>query len=359
MKKLFWIFFLIVISTNLLALNALSRQELGLAPFKIEAVQNRHGTYYIVLLKGDSEILVLDSEFNPMHFLKETRNDGINDCIIKDERLYCFGFFSGRIIVFDISGEPSKWKLEKKMSTEERLITGAISNNILGVLGMDSVFLLIDMKDFKIKSKIKLPVEALSVIADKDYFYVSLFYNYNLLENNFDTKYGLLAITPSGNIHKRVSLGKRPSYMLQDMNNLYVVNYLDGTLDVLSKGKLEKEREFKLGKLPNFPIMEGRNIWIACTGSDEVYLIELEKGTVKDFKTQGSAPLKVLIAGEKEYVLSVASGTIEEINNPISVPFKLQGYPIDAVANSDKIAVLLQEDWLSGSVLGSLVTLKQ
>lgn len=359
MKKLFWVILLIGISSNLLALQVLSRKELGLAPFKMEAVQNKHGTYYIVLLKGDSEILVLDSEFKPMRFLNETENDGINDFVVKDGRLYCFGFFSGRLIVFDISGEPSRWKLEKKMSTGERLITGAFSANILGVLGMDRIFLLIDVKDFKIKSKIELPVEALSVIADKDYFYVSLFYNYNLLENDFDTKYGLFAITPSGNIHKRVSLGKRPSYMLQDTNNLYVVNYLDGTLDVLSKGKLEKENEFKLGELPNFPIMEGKDIWIACTGSDKICQIELEKNTVKEFKTKGSAPLKVIIAGDKRYVLSVASGTIEEVNNPMSEPFKLHGYPIDAIANSDKIAVLLQEDWLSESILGSLVTLKQ
>jgi len=358
-KKIFWIVLLFGISCNLMALQIISRQELGLAPFKIEKAQNKESTYYIVLLKGDSELLVLDSTFKPLRFLEDSENEGINDFVLKDEKLYCFGFFSGRVVVYDISGNPSRWKLETKISTGERLITGAFLKNTLGILGMDKNFLLLNIENFEITKKIELPVEALSVIADSKFFYISLFYNYNLLNNDFDTSYGLFVIDPAGKIHKKIALGKRPSYMLQDSDNLYVVNYLDGTLDVISKENFQKKREYKLGKLPNFPIMNDREIWVACIGSNAVYQIELDTDVVHQFKTQGSGPLKVLIAGKHRYVMSVTSGTIEMLDSPESKALKLYGYPIDAVANNDKIAVLLQEDWLSGSVLGSLVILQQ
>ncbi|AKI97150.1 YncE family protein [Kosmotoga pacifica] len=360
MKVFIWLVLLIAFAGSMFSMKVISRLELGAAPFKIEKVKNIHGTYYIVLLKGTSELLVLDSAFKPLRFIEDVKNEGLNDFIINNEKLYCFGFFSGRLLVIDISGRPASWKIKKKVSTGERIITGTFLDKRLGILSMDKRFLIIDTVNFKIINKIDLPVEALSIIADKRFFYITLFYNFDLVKKMFETDYGLFVVDGEGKIHKKIVLGRRPSYILQDLNNLYVVNYLDGTLDVVSKEKFERIKQYKLGKLPNFPVMDGRYIWVPCIGSDSIYRIDLNSGTISNFAISGSGPIRVLVGSGVQFALSVISGTIEKFDaygKSIEL-LELHGYPIDAVLNANKIAVLLQEDWLNGGAMGTLIVLE-
>ncbi|MGD9908119.1 MAG: hypothetical protein AB7T02_06390, partial [Mesotoga sp.] len=121
------------------------RYPLGIMPSGLLKIKNSSGTYYITLVKGDSELIVFDANFRPVTIFDSMRNDGINDIIYRDGKLYCFGFYSGRLIVVDASVHPSKWKKIDEIPTSSRLITGSFIDGKVGILTNEFEFLLLDI----------------------------------------------------------------------------------------------------------------------------------------------------------------------------------------------------------------------
>lgn len=359
-RSIFTVFaFLLMISPIILGLKVSQRYPIGTAPIKLLEVENKTGKYFLVLVKGDSEILALNEKFKPIRYIDGLKRDKIKDIIYHDKFLYCFGFHSGRIIVIDASGKPGEWEIKQRISTGERLITGAFLGDTLGVLSYDKKFLIVDIKKEKIVKTVELPVIALSMIAKNKYFFISLFYNYNLLTNKYDTEHGLYVIDKEGELVKKLKLGKRPSYMFIVNDYLGVVNYLSSTVDIISMKTFKKIKTFNVGKYPNFPIVSGDTVWISSTGEDRIYQLNIKNLTMKSYPAEGRGPIKCTRIKDKLFVLNAISGELElkNLNGNTIQSLELKGYPVDLIFNGSHVAVLLFEDFKFNSTNGSLVVI--
>lgn len=359
-KSIFVLFaFLLMLSPIILGLKVTQRYPIGTAPMKLLEVENRTGKYFLVLVKGDSEILVLNEKFEPIRYIDDLKRDKIQDIIYHNKSLYCFGFHSGRIIIIDISGKPGEWKIKQRISTGERLITGVFLEDTLGVLSYDNKFLMVDIKKGKTVKTLKLPVTALSMVAKDKYFFVSLFYNYNLLTNEYDTEHGLYVIDKKGQLVKTLKLGKRPSYMFIVNDYLGVVNYLSSTVDIISTKTFRKIKTFNVGKYPNFPVISGDIVWISSTGEDRIYQLNIKKLTMESYPVEGRGPIKCVRINDNLFVLNAISGELElkNLNGSTIQSLDLKGYPIDLIFNDSQVAILLFEDFKFNSTNGSLVVI--
>jgi len=336
------------------------RYPLGIMPTSFIKVENSSGTFYVVLVKGDSELIVFDSTFKPLTILDAVKNDGVNDILYKDGKLYCFGFFSGRLIVIDASGYPGRWKKIDEIPTSSRLITGVFLDGKLGMLSSESEFIVLDTSKREIVQRYKLPVMALSIIEDSKYFYVSLFYNYSVLNRSHETEKGLLVFDANGKLVNSMNIGKRPSYMLSYGSRLFLVSYVEEAIKVLSKEPLSEMKSIDLGRYPNHPTLQNGKIWIPITGEDRIVSIDPDTYLVNSYSLIGKGPIKVAVNGNRIYVLETITGTLEildEKGNSVEI-VKLDGYPVDIAFSGRDIAVLLQEDWKTGKNTGALMTLK-
>ncbi|WP_367358704.1 hypothetical protein [Mesotoga sp.] len=336
------------------------RYPLGIMPSGLLKIKNSSGTYYITLVKGDSELIVFDANFRPVTIFDSMRNDGINDIIYRDGKLYCFGFYSGRLIVVDASVHPSKWKKIDEIPTSSRLITGSFIDGKVGILTNEFEFLLLDISQREIIKRQKLPVIALSIAEDSNFFFVSLFHNYNLLTRSHETEKGLLVFDEWGNLVNEANVGKRPSYILLEGERIFLVSYVDENLKVLSKRDLAEITTVQLGRYPNFPVIHDGKIWIALTGEDQIMTVDLSTYSTKKYDLMGRGPIKVVHSEDKIYVLETVTGTLEVLDsrgNTIEY-VELHGYPVDLVFNGTEIAVLLQEDWQTGKNTGALLLLR-
>jgi len=332
------------------------RYPLGIMPSGLKKVENSSGTYFVTLVKGDSELVVFDTSFRPLTIFDSMRNDGINDLIYRDGKLYCFGFYSGRVIVVDVSGHPSKWKKMDEIPTSSRLVTGSFIDGKVGMLTNDYEFLVLDIDKREILKRENLPVIGLSVAEDAKNFFVSLFHNYNMLTRSHETEKGLLVFDEWGNLVKEVNIGKRPSYILLEDNRVFLVSYVEETLEVLSKSDFSQIQTIKLGRYPNFPTIHDGKIWLALTGEDQIMAIDLSSYQSKYFDLVGRGPIKVVHNGDRIYVLETITGTLEVLDsrgNTIEY-VELDGYPVDIVFSGKEVAVLLQEDWQTGKNTGAL-----
>ncbi|MBN2220113.1 MAG: hypothetical protein JW697_07550 [Kosmotogaceae bacterium] len=342
------------------AITLSQRYPLGIMPSGLLEINNSSGTYYITLVKGDSELIVFDENFRPVTVFDSMRNDGINDLIYKDGNLYCFGFYSGRLIVVDASVHPSKWKKIDEIPTSSRLITGSFIDGKVGMLSNDFEFLLLDISKREIIKRQKLPVIALSIAEDSDFFFVSLFHNYNLLTRSHETEKGLLVFDEWGNLVKEANIGKRPSYILLEGERIFLVSYVEENLKVLSKSDLAEITTVQLGRYPNSPVIHNGEIWIALTGEDQIMTVDLSTYSTRKFDLMGRGPIKVVHNEDKIYVLETITGTLEVLDsrgNTIEY-VELDGYPVDLVFNGVKMAVLLQEDWQTGKNTGALLLMR-
>ncbi|WP_367362490.1 YncE family protein [Mesotoga sp.] len=357
---LFFLFVGIIAVTASGTITLGQRYPLGIMPSALIKVENSSGKYFVTLVKGDSELVVFDTSFRPLTIFDSMKNDGINDLIYRDGKLYCFGFYSGRVIVVDVSGHPSKWKKIDEIPTSSRLITGSFIDGKVGMLTNDFEFLLLDISRREIIKRQKLPVIALSIAEDSEFFFVSLFHNYNLLTNSHETEKGLLVFDEWGNLIKEADIGKRPSYILLGGEKIFLVSYVEENLKILSKSDLTEITSVQLGKYPNFPVIHNGKIWIALTGEDQIMTVDLATYRTQKFDLMGRGPMKVVHNGDRIYVLETITGTLEVLDsrgNTIEY-VELDGYPVDIVFSGKEAAVLLQEDWQTGKNTGALLVLK-
>ena len=356
-----FLLFIVILKGNVLGTITFGqRYPLGVMPSGIFEVENSSGTYYVTLVKGDSELVVFDASFRPITVFDTMRNDGINDLIYRDGKLYCFGFYSGRLVVVDASLHPSRWKKIDEIPTSSRLITGSFIDGKIGILTNDYEFLVLDIAKREIIKRHKLPVIGLSVAEDSEHFFVSLFHNYNMLTRSHETEKGLLVFDEWGNLVKEVNIGKRPSYIHLEGDRLFVISYVEESLKILSKTDFSEMRTVYLGRYPNFPIVHNGKIWVALTGEDQIMTVELSSYRTEYYDLLGRGPIRVFHNGERIYVLETITGTLEILDsrgNTIEY-VELDGYPVDIVFNGKEIAVLLQEDWQTGKNTGALLVLK-
>lgn len=357
MKKIL-IVIIIMLSTLSFAINISNSYPVGQLPTKIVPVSNSTGDYYVVLVKGDSNLLVMDSNFKALRVIENVNRDGIVDIIYDNNAIYCPGIYSGRLCILDVSGTPGRWAVKEKISTQSKIMTGAFAGNILGLLSYDKELILYDTEKKSITKRIDLPVESLSIISDDSRFYVSLFYNYNLVKKDYDTNDGVIIFDSKGNELKRLNAGKRPSYMLINKGKLIVVGYWSKEIYFFSTSTFKEIRKVDVGKYPNFPVIIDNNLWVSATGDQKIFSINLDSYKSREYSTTGRGPLKILEFKDEIYVLSAMSGTLESLNGSAEDSLGLDGYPIDALVANNKMAVVLQEDWSSISQNGKLITLE-
>lgn len=339
----------------------IQRYPLGVMPAGIVKVENAHGVYYVTLVKGDSELTVFDASFKPVTIIDLMSNDGVNDIIYRDGKLYCFGFFSGRLVVLDASGYPGRWKKIDEIPTSSRLITGAFLDGVLAILSNENEIIFLDTAKREILKRYDLPVTGLTVVEDGKHFYVSLFHNYNMLTRSMETETGLLVFDRTGKLVKSSNAGKRPSYMLLEGDRLFVVSYAEGSLKVLSKSDLAELNCVTLGRYPNFPVIENGKLWVSVTGENRIVGLDLKTCQPQSYELTGKGPIKALFHKDKIYVLETITGTLEVLDhrgNSIEL-VKLEGCPVDMAFSENEIAILLQEDWSTGKNIGSLVVMKK
>jgi len=356
-------FFLILVISIIISVSYLFSMEIlenftvGLMPTKMEKIENSSGIYYVILIKGDSQLMVLNDNYKPITFIDDISNDGVNDFVYKDGTIYCFGFFSGRLIMIDASSNPSNWYVRNKVSTGSKLLTGVLYDGKLAALTYDKKFILFNISTEKIFKTIDLPVEALSIVTDGEYFYISLYYNYEIKTEKMICDYGVLVYDINGNLVKRLEAGKRPSYMLIHNNYLIVVSYISQEIKVFSIENFSLVHNFKIGEYPNFPFIDNaNNLYIPSTGDTVIHMINLDNFTFSNLYVNGRGPIKILRDGEYIYILNIVSGTLEKrslINGEVEELY-VDGYGIDMIMENNYLLVLLQEDWSTFYGNGSL-----
>jgi YVTN family beta-propeller protein len=336
------------------------RYPLGIMPSGIVKVENGYGTYYVTLVKGDSELIVFDSSFKPVTIMDAVKNDGVNDIIYRDGKLYCFGFFSGRLVIIDASGYPGRWKKIDEIPTSSRLITGAFIDGRLGILSNESEFIVLETINRTILKRYKLPVTALTIAEDSSHFYVSLFYNYNTLDRSMETQKGLMVFDIDGQLSASLDIGKRPSYISIDGERLFLISYMEESLKVIDKATLKVIKTIELGRYPNYPVIQNGKLWISITGEDRVASIDLESYEATYYDLLGKGPIKTVPHGGMIYVLETITGTLEILDETgrFVETVKLEGYPVDIVFSGRDAAVLLQEDWKTGKNTGAMLTMR-
>ena len=361
MKRLFFISFcLVIVSIASGSVVIGQRYPLGIMPSGIVRVENGYGIYYVTLVKGDSELIVFDSSFKPVTIMDAIKNDGVNDIIYRDGKLYCFGFFSGRLVIIDASGYPGRWKKIDEIPTSSRLITGAFIDGRLGILSNENELIVLDTGNRTILKRYKLPVTALTIAEDSSRFYVSLFYNYNTLNRSMETEKGLMVFDIDGQLSVSLDIGKRPSYISIDGDRLFLVSYMEENLKILNKNTLKEIKTIELGRYPNYPVMQSGKLWISITGEDRIMSIDLENYSTTSYDLLGKGPIKAVLHGGRIYVLETITGTLEILdeNGRFVETVKLEGYPVDIAFSGRDAAVLLQEDWKTGKNTGAMLTMK-
>ncbi|MDK2951224.1 MAG: hypothetical protein PWQ77_889 [Kosmotogales bacterium] len=350
MSKIFLLLFIsfLILTCSLFSMQIVEKFPVGLMPTKMEKIENSSGIFYVILIKGDSQLMVLNESYKPVIFIDEISNDGVNDFIYKNGKIYCFGFFSGRLIIIDASSYPSSWTVTDKISTGSKLLTGVVCDKKLAVLTYDKKFLLIDTSSKRITKTINLPVEALTIVTDGKYFYISLYYNYEIKTEKMMCDYGVLIYDTDGKLVKNLEAGKRPSYMIIDNEYLIVVSYLSQEIKIFSTKNFSLIHNFKIGEYPNFPFIDNYdNLYLPSTGNAAVHMINLNDFSFSNIYVNGRGPIKVLRKDKYIYILNIISGTLEKRNliNGDTEELDIDGYGIDMIMENEYILVLLQEDW--------------
>ncbi len=340
------VFILVQCATSAMSLK--QTVDLGSLPSKIVLVENRTGTYYAALLKGDSSIVVLDEDFRVLRKIDGLQRDGVEDIMFHEGQLFLMGFRSGNLLIMDAYDSPWAWTISSTVRTGSRLVTGTPINGMIALLSFDEELIIVDLASERIVYREQLPVQALSIAADDNHIYVPLYYNFDLLSNSYVTQEGLLLFNTYGRIVNSVeNVGRRPSYVFLHDDYICVISYLDGTLTIISRRTSEHARTFNVGRYPGKPVVHDGIIWIPATGSHRLARVDLSNDRVDYFYTAGRGPSRILLTDDYLYVIHAVSGKIEKMDHrgmTLSV-FELNGYPVDLLHSNGMIAVVVEQSW--------------
>ncbi|HAA85893.1 MAG TPA: hypothetical protein DCE14_06060, partial [Kosmotogaceae bacterium] len=210
---------IVVVFISLIAVCAVpmslrSTVELGNLPSSLTVVENYVGTYYVALVKGDSSLVIMDEGFNVVRRIEGLEDEGVEEVIYHDGRLYLLGFRSGNLLIVEAFASPWGWTISSTIPTGSRLVTGTPINGMIALLSFDEELIVVDTHTEKIVFRSQLPVQALSVATDDKLLYIPLYYNYSLLKGDYVTEESLILMDVYGQVVGNVeNFGRRPSYV--------------------------------------------------------------------------------------------------------------------------------------------------
>lgn len=344
---------IVVVFISLIAVCAVpmslrSTVELGNLPSSLTVVENYVGTYYVALVKGDSSLVIMDEGFNVVRRIEGLEDEGVEEVIYHDGRLYLLGFRSGNLLIVEAFASPWGWTISSTIPTGSRLVTGTPINGMIALLSFDEELIVVDTHTEKIVFRSQLPVQALSVATDDKLLYIPLYYNYSLLKGDYVTEESLILMDVYGQVVGNVeNFGRRPSYVFLYEDYICVISYLDGTLTMISKYSNEPAKSFFIGRYPGQPFVHSGLIWIPSAGSHRIARIDPSTDEIDYFSTSGRGPSQIFVTDDHVYAIHAVSGKIEKMSHSgetLSL-IDLNGYPVDFTYRDGAIAVLIEQSW--------------